>query len=115
MFNPGDVVQVFFPFGEGQDREGVPRGKDRPAQVLTVPDADGDFVAVALTGAGHHPNTLPITAADGQSLRLSKASFVRADKLLTFYTVGVIKKYGAVKTELVHKVRKLTCPALGCT
>ena len=107
-------MQVFFPFAEGQTNQGATQGKDRPALVLTVPDADGDFVAVALTSAGHHPNTLPLTAADGHSLRFNKASFVRADKLFTFNTMGVIKKYGAVKTEFVHKVKKLMCPALGC-
>lgn len=113
-FNPGDVVEVTYPFAEGEDAGGDLRAKPRPALILTVPDGSGNFIAAAITGASHHANSLPITDNDKQNVKFAKASFVRADKLYTFHQQAVIQHRGSLKLSFLGKVLAITCPAVGC-
>jgi len=113
-FNPGDVVEVTYPFAEGEDASGAIQAKPRPALILTVPDSGGNFIAVAITGAGHHANSLPITPNDNHSVKFSKPSHVRADKLYTFHEQSVIQHRGSLKPAFLGKVLAVTCPVVGC-
>jgi mRNA-degrading endonuclease toxin of MazEF toxin-antitoxin module len=108
-FNAGDIVQVFFPFSEGE------AGKARPVLIVVGPDANQDFVGLAITGSGHHNNTIALGPQDLASGKLSKASYVRADKLYTVNTQAISQEFGKVKPALLDKARKQMCSAIGCT
>jgi len=114
-FNPGDVVEVTYPFAEGEDTKGVIQAKPRPALILTVPDSGGNFIAAVITGSGHHSNTVSIAAGDNHNVKFSKPSHVRADKLYTFHEQSVIQHRGSLKPAFLKKVLAITCPAVGCS
>jgi mRNA-degrading endonuclease toxin of MazEF toxin-antitoxin module len=107
-FDVGDVVQVFFPFSDGE------AGKPRPVLIVLPPDAKQDFLALAITGSGHHDHTMPLVQQDMASGHLSKASFIRVDKLYTVNALAVTQTFGKVKAPLLDKARKQMCAALGC-
>lgn len=114
-FNPGDVVEVTYPFAEGESANGLLQAKPRPALILTAPDSGGNFIAAAITGANHHANSVSITANDHNNVKFSKPSHVRADKLYTFHEQSVIQHRGSLKPEFLKKVLAVTCPAVGCS
>lgn len=107
-FDVGDIVQAQFPFTDGEG------GKLRPVLIVLPPDAKQDFVALAISSAGHHGHSLPIAQQDLSSGRLVKSSFVRADKLYTLNAQAVQQSYGKAKPALIDKARKEMCAALGC-
>lgn len=107
-FDVGDIVQVFFPFSTGEV------GKSRPVLIVQPPDANQDFVAVAITSSGHHPHSLALAPQDLASGRLSKSSFIRVDKLYSVNAQAVTQSFGKVKAPLLDKARKQMCAALGC-
>ena len=111
---PGDIVEIFFPFAEGEDARKNLQGKERPTLVMTAPDADGNFVAAAITGTSHHPNTVAIRPQDLLRSRMRKASFVRADKLFSFNGPAVIQNLGTVTPAFLVLVHKAMCTGLGC-
>ena len=110
----GDIVHINFPFAEGDTPMGVPRFKARPALVVTDADANGDFVTVALTTKQHHSNCLELKASDLANGRFTQTSYVRADKLYSVNSQAVQAKMGVAKPDLLVRVRKLLCPAVGC-
>lgn len=114
-FNPGDVVEITYPFAEGEDGSGAIQAKPRPALILTVPDSGGNFIAAVITSASHHINSVNITAKDNHNVKFSKPSHVRADKLYTFHEQSVIQHRGSLKPEFLKKVLAVTCPAVGCS
>lgn len=114
-FNPGDVVEVAYPFSEGENAAGQLQVKSRPALVLTALDSSGNFIAAAITGASHHSNSVVIAPGDHNNVKFSKPSHVRADKLYTFHEQAVIQHRGSVKPEFIKKVLSVVCPAIGCS
>ncbi len=110
----GDIVHVNFPMAEGDSPLGTGRFKARPALVVTDADSQGDFVTVAVTSKSHHAHCLELKAADLANGRLNQQSFVRADKLFSVNGQAVQAKLGVAKPELMTRVRKLLCPAVGC-
>lgn len=110
----GDIVHINFPFTEGDTPLGAPRFKARPALVVTDADANGDFMTVALSTKGNHANCLELKAGDLSNGRFNQTSYVRADKLFTINAQAVQSKVGAAKPEVLARVRKLLCPAVGC-
>lgn len=107
-FNAGHIVEAFFPFAEGDG------GKPRPVLLVTDSDTNGDFVAVAITSASHHQNSVPLVNTDLAQGKLSKASCVRADKIFSLNAIAVTQSYGVVKPAVLSKVKSLMCPAIGC-
>lgn len=71
---PGDVVNVDFPFAEGGD------GKNRPALVLSGPNAFGDFTVAMISSQGQDDG-VPVAQADFAQGNLSAPSFVRVQKI----------------------------------
>lgn len=110
----GDIIHVNFPMAEGDSAHGLPRFKARPALVVTDADSLGDFVTVAVTSKAHHAHCLVLKATDLANGSLKQTSFVRADKLFSVNAKAVQGKMGVAKPELVARVRKLLCPAVGC-
>lgn len=48
-FDPGNIVLIQFPFSD------LKTGKRRPVLMLTNPDNNGDFIALAVTSKSYHP------------------------------------------------------------
>ena len=113
-YRSGDIVHINFPMAEGDSALGTPRFKARPALVVTDADAQGDFVTVAVTSQGHHAQSVELRSGDLAQGRLSQASWVRADKLFTVNAQAVQQKMAVAKPEVMARVRKLLCPAVGC-
>ena len=107
-FSAGDIVQVYFPFSEGDS------GKPRPVLIVVSPDANEDFVGLAITSAGHHSNSFALSPQDLATGNLPKASFIRADKLYTVKTTAISQEFGKVKPTVLDKARKQMCAAMGC-
>ena len=110
----GDIVHINFPMDEGDGPQGESRFKARPALVVTDADAHGTFVTVAVSSKGHHQHTLELKAADLARGTMRGTSFVRVDKLYTVNAAAVQSKMAVAKPELLVRVRKLLCPAIGC-
>lgn len=110
----GDIIHINFPMAEGDSALGLPRFKARPALVVTDADSLGDFVSVALTSKRHHAHCLELKVTDLSNGRMNQTSFVRADKLFSVNAQAVQGKMGVAKPELMVRVRKLLCPAVGC-
>ena len=110
----GDIVHINFPFGEGDTALGAPRFKARPALLVSDADGNGDFISVAITGASHHNHSVEIKPTDISQGSMSKASWVRADKLYTVNSQAVQQRLARTKPELLARVRKQLCPAVGC-
>lgn len=104
----GDLVLVPFPFTD------LSAAKKRPALLITAPDADGDFIAAAVSTKGHHSGSVPLAAADLASGSLPQASHIRADKLYTLGQGVVVKTFGRVKPQVVKNTLAVLCPAIGC-
>lgn len=104
---PGDLINVDFPYAEGGD------AKNRPALVLSSPNAFGDFT-VAMISSGAQDDGVPVTAADLAHGELSGASFVRIRRLFTVKSSALVRKRGALKTASMGKVLAKLCPSLGC-
>ncbi len=113
-YSSGDIIHVNFPMAEGDSAHGIPRFKARPALVVTDADSLGDFVTVAVTSKAHHAHCLELKAADLSNGRLNQTSFVRADKLFSVNAQAVQAKIAVAKPELMTRVRRLLCPAVGC-
>ena len=104
----GDIVLILFPFTD------LSSAKRRPALLLTNPDRDGDFIAVAVTSKAGHDASVPLGIAQLSSGSLPKASWIRADKLFTFQRSIVHKHIGSVQPQVVLDTLAVLCPALGC-
>jgi mRNA interferase MazF len=57
----GSVALVPFPFSD------LSRSKLRPVLVLTTPDSQGDFVALAINSQNYHPGAVPLDSTGLQS------------------------------------------------
>jgi len=110
----GDIIHINFPMDEGDGPHGQARFKARPALAITDADANGTFVTVAVSSKGQHQHTLELTATDLAQGRFRERSYVRVDKLYTVNALAVQAKVGVAKPDLLLRVRKLLCPALGC-
>jgi mRNA-degrading endonuclease toxin of MazEF toxin-antitoxin module len=107
-FEAGDIIEIYMPFADGEG------GKKRPVLIVSTPDARADFLALTISSAGHHPNTLPLPINELATGRLSKASFIRADKVIPVNVQAVSQRFGSVKPGLLEKARQHMCAALGC-
>ncbi|MBI4740120.1 MAG: type II toxin-antitoxin system PemK/MazF family toxin [Betaproteobacteria bacterium] len=107
-FEAGDIIEIYMPFADGEG------GKKRPVLIVSTPDSRADFLALSISSAGHHPNTLSLPIHELASGRLSKASFIRADKVIPVNAEAVSQLFGRVKPAFLDKARKQMCAALGC-
>lgn len=104
----GDLVLIPFPFTD------LSATKKRPALLITAPDADGDFIAAAVSTKGHHGGSVPLVNADLATGALPKDSHIRADKLYTLAEAVVVKTFGSVKPQVMKAALAVLCPAIGC-
>ncbi len=110
----GDIVHINFPMDEGDGPHGEARFKARPALAVTDADANGTFVTVAVSSKGHHQHTLELKPGDLSRGSMRGSSYVRVDKIYTVNAKAVQSKMAVAKPELLVRVRKLLCPAVGC-
>lgn len=104
----GDIVLIPFPFTD------LSQHKQRPALLVTNPDADGDFIAAAVTSRAGHDGSVALTHHDLAHGTLAVASHIRADKLFTFHLSLVRKNIATVKPAVVSRTLAVLCPLLGC-
>lgn len=104
----GDLVLVPFPFTD------LSSHKVRPALMITNPDGDGDFIAVAVTSQSGRDGRLPLRLNDLASGGLAKDSHLRVDKMFTFHLSIIRKHIGSVKPDVVRQALTVLCPVLGC-
>lgn len=107
-FEAGDIIEIFMPFTDGEG------GKKRPVLIISMPDARADFLALTISSAGHHPNSLPLPISELAAGRLAKTSYIRADKVIPVNAQAVSQVFGKVKPGLLDKARQHMCAALGC-
>lgn len=77
MFDPGSIVLVPFPFSD------LKSSKKRPVLMLTNPDINGDFIALAVTSKGYHVGSLELTKESMLTGSLPCQSWIRTDKIFT--------------------------------
>lgn len=106
--SPGDIVKVEVSFAEASGH------KERPALVLTAPDATGDFLIAPLTSVSGKLDTVAIAAAQMASGSLPAPSWVRANRVHTVNKTLVVKQYGALTKPALQAVLKILCPQIGC-
>ncbi|MGQ0594257.1 MAG: type II toxin-antitoxin system PemK/MazF family toxin [Gammaproteobacteria bacterium] len=108
MFNPGDVVVIPYPFTDQT------RTKLRPVLVITAPDGQGDFIALAITSKGYHASAVALTQPDMQGGKLPKPSWVRTDKVFTLNNSLMVKTVGRVTAEFLRQALSALCGKIGC-
>lgn len=104
---PGDVVNVDFPYAEGGD------SKNRPALVLSGPNALGDFTVAMISSQGQDDG-VPVAQADFAHGNLSAPGFVRIRRIFTVDKDSLVTKRGALRNAAMGKVLAKLCPSLGC-
>lgn len=104
----GDVVQVDFPYSEGEG------AKSRPALVLAGPSAHGDYI-VAMMSSQKQDDGVLVDKPDFSSGGLKGASHVRVKRLYTVSGSTFSEKRGSLKPEAMKRVAAELCPAIGCT
>lgn len=108
MLNRSDIVQIPFPFSD------LTHQKRRPVLLLTVPDAFGDFLAVAITSQAGHDDAVALQDNDIVDGRMPKTSWVRATKLFSLNRDAVIVALGSLKPEAFDRIHGEICLQLGC-
>ena len=106
-FEPGTVVLLPFPFSDLQSE------KRRPVLLLSAPDGFGDFVGIALTSRGHHPNSVLLGSEDFVGVPLPKQTWARADKVFSLSVKRVTKQVARLNAEAVQRVRESLCQHVG--
>ncbi|MDP2107327.1 MAG: type II toxin-antitoxin system PemK/MazF family toxin [Desulfobulbaceae bacterium] len=107
MFEAGSIVLIPFPFSD------LKSSKKRPVLMLTVPDSNGDFIALAVTSKGYHPGAVELTAERMQSGTLPCQSWIRTEKVFTLTQSLIMKIAGKVKGEIVEQAITGLCDSLG--
>ncbi len=106
-FARGDIVTVEFPFAE------APGSKDRPALVMTAPNAHGDYTVVMISSE-QQDDGVSIAKADFGSGSLSADSFVRVRKLYTISGNEIVAQRGTLNPAAMGRVLAKLCLTLGC-
>jgi mRNA interferase MazF len=104
---PGDVVLIPFPYSD------LESSKKRPVLVLTAPDRNGDFIALAITSAQVHDHAVEIGAASLTVGTLPRRGWVRLDKIFTLSADGILKTFGAVTASSLRDVLDGMCRRVG--
>ena len=105
----GSIALVPFPFSD------LSRSKLRPVLVLTPPDQQGDFVALAITSQRYHPGAVPIEATGLLSGSLPRPSWIRTDKVFTLNHSLVTGQPAVVDPIHLQAALSGICQLIGCT
>lgn len=96
MFEAGALALLPFPFSD------TATVKRRPVLALTTPDEYGDFIGMAVSSRAHHTNAVPLRDDSLQEGHLPKASWIRADCVVTL-NAGLVTKVVAKTKAEVHR------------
>jgi mRNA interferase MazF len=88
--------------------------KLRPVLVLTLPNSQGDFVAVQITSQIHHAVQAALTSADFDLGGLPKPSIVRPDKIFTLNQTLVARRVGRLNDAAYARILRAICRRLSC-
>lgn len=108
LLKPGKVVLIPFPFSD------LSTQKRRPALVLTQPDNQGDFLAIAITSQPGHKDALEIMKTDLIVGTLPKRSWIRIRKIYTLNVSIVVALFGEVSPLAFNRIHQSLCDSLGC-
>ena len=106
-FEPGAIVLLPFPFSDLRTE------KRRPVLLRSAPDGFGDFVGVALTSRGHHPNSVLLNPEDFAGAPLPRQTWARADKVFSLSVKRVTKQVARLNAAAVRRVRQSLCLHVG--
>ncbi len=104
----GSIALIPFPFSD------LSRSKLRPVLILTPPDQQGDFVALAITSQGYHPGAVLLEAAGLQSGSLPSQSWIRTDKVFTLNRSLVTAEPAVVSPKHLQLALSGVCLHIGC-
>ncbi len=96
-FVSGDVIVFQFPFSDFSE------GKKRPALVLASLE-DSDLIVCQITSSKYDGRAVLLEATDFQQGSLSRASFVRPNKLFTVASSLVSYKAGSLKAAKLNEI-----------
>lgn len=106
-FDPGDIVLIPFPFSD------LKTSKKRPVLMLTAPDSNGDFIALAVTSKNYHPGAIELNQANMRSGTLPCLSWIRTDKVFTLSQNLILKTAGKAMAAIIEKAITGLCNNLG--
>ena len=99
MYNQGDILLIPIPFSD------LKTNKKRPVLVLSNSDYNSnnqDIVVAAITSNLEQKEySITITSGDLDEGELKYESVIRADKIYSLSQAIVLKKFGAVKKEVM--------------
>jgi mRNA interferase MazF len=106
-FDPGSIVLIPFPFSD------LKTGKKRPVLMLTAPDSNGDFIALAVTSKSYHPGAVELRQENMLSGALPRLSWIRTDKVFTLAQNLIAKNVGKVAETIIEHATTGLCDTLG--
>jgi mRNA-degrading endonuclease toxin of MazEF toxin-antitoxin module len=107
VFERGDLVLITFPFSD------LSAAKKRPVLMLTRPDANGDFIALAVTSRPQTDHGIALDPADLVQGSLPLASWIRTDRVVTLNASLIIKEFGRVSEAVITAAVSRMCAFVG--
>lgn len=104
---PGEIVLIPFPYSD------LSTTKKRPVLALTLPDKNGDFIALAVTSVETPEYAVKLENLALTAGNLPKPSWVRVDKIFTLSTSSIIKVFGTLKSDVFQMVLDGLCRRVG--
>jgi len=108
MLKRSDIIQIPFSFSD------LTHQKLRPVLLLTLPDAFGDFLAVAIISQAGHDDAIQLQDDDIANGRLPKTSWIRGTKLFSLNRESVVVELGTLRPEAFERIHGEICVMLGC-
>ncbi len=105
MFKRGELLLIPYPFTDLSSQ------KRRPVLALTLPDSQGDFIALPVTSRGYHKHSIALSK-QLKTGKLPKPSWVRIDHVITLNHALVIKSFATCSEELVNEAIAGLCQHL---
>ena len=103
----GDIVLLPLPFS---DQSGA---KQRPVLVVAHADAQGDFIAVPVTSQPGNDHTVDLDTPGLREGKMPKPSWIKADKPYTLHRSLILKRFGAVRQDILTRVQEKLAQRLG--
>lgn len=104
MLEAGTLVLIPFPYSD------LSAAKRRPVLVLTIPDSQGDFVAMPLTSRQQGSTSLSLKAGElPMGGILPRDSWIKTDTVFTLNETDVVKTIGRIADQ-----QRIDCVHLLC-
>nr|MBF0223727.1 type II toxin-antitoxin system PemK/MazF family toxin [Desulfobulbaceae bacterium] len=80
--------------------------------MLTVPDNNGDFIALAVTSKGYHSGAIELAEEALLAGTLPCQSWIRTDKVFTLAQILIVKIVGKAKRDIIEQAISGLCDSL---